>query len=94
MQVLRKAAVLVVLGLSLGFSGARATPVRPSHESKEATLNSFNRIEPWWSLVTRVLSKAGCSINPLGLCGVIPATQDPIIDAGCVIDPLGRCLGH
>jgi hypothetical protein len=93
MQVLRRAAVLVLLGLSLGISGANAIPIRP-HESREVT-RSVDRIEPWWDLVTGVLNKAGCSINPLGLCGVIPATQAPAADAGCRIDPLGQCLtGH
>ena len=41
-----------------------------------------------WSALTSFWSKAGCEIDPNGLCR--PATVSP--KAGCQADPDGRCL--
>jgi hypothetical protein len=90
MQVLRKAAVLVVLGLSLEISGAYASTTRSEvspNQSKKVTWSTVDRIGPWWNRAIGILSKAGCSINPWGLC----ATQVPTNDSACTIDPWGRC---
>ena len=107
MQVRRRAAVLILLGLSFGIPGAHAATARSPHDLKE----------PWWNLVMGAWAKAGCTINPWGLCvddavrqapngkegcGIDPlgrcgfssVRQAPTTDEGCRIDPLGRCLGH
>jgi hypothetical protein len=99
MQVFRRAAVLILLGLSLGISGAHAatvhSEVRPGG-SKTTPRGAIDRFGSWWNLFTGVWNKEGCRIAPLGRCGVSPATQTSnTADAGCTIDPLGRCLtGH
>src|SRR4029077_20080654 len=86
MQVLRRAAVLILLGLSLGISGAHAATVR-SDVRHQAAWSATDRVGPWWDFVMSVLTKAGCGTDPLGRCVVNP----PTTDAGCGIEPWGRC---
>jgi hypothetical protein len=96
MRVLRKAAVLVLLGLSLGTSGvfaAQAQSEGPRHPAKVVTPGA-SYIAPVWHRFVGLWLKAGCTINPLGQCHSIPGTQSQS-DSGCGIDPLGRCSsGH
>ncbi len=95
MQVLRRAAVLILLVLSLGISGAHAATVRSKVqpvESKTAPRSAIERIEAWWNLFAVAWNKEGCRIDPWGRCVVNPATQAPTTHAGCGIDPLGLCV--
>jgi hypothetical protein len=99
MQVLRRAAVLILLVLSLGISGAHAATVRSKVqpvESKTTPRSAIERIGSWWNLFTGVWNKEGCRIDPWGRCVVNPATLVlNTTDAGCRIDPWGQCLpGH
>ena len=97
MRVLRTAAVLVLLGLTLGAPWASAAQARsdiPQRELKRATPSALHLLDPWQSLITILLMKAGCRIDPLGHCAP-GGTQTQDTDAGCTIDPLGRCTpGH
>jgi hypothetical protein len=108
MQVLRRAAVLVLLGLSLGTSGANAATARS--EVRPQIARSAG-VGSWWNLLAGVWAKAGCTINPWGQCDASPSMlktkegpgTDPLgrfvvnqapntADAGCRIDPWGQCL--
>jgi hypothetical protein len=91
MQVLRRAAVLVLLGLSLGISGAYATTAR-SEVWLETVPSATNQVESWWNLVKSALTKAGCVIDPWGQCGVNSSAQSPSTKEGAGTDPLGRSL--
>ena len=90
MRVLRRAAVLILLGLTLGTPWAGATPPRPaaqSHPPKRATVQHV--LDYLGGLLTSFWLKTGCTIDPLGRCA--PGTQILQVDGGCTIDPLGRC---
>jgi hypothetical protein len=92
MRVLRTAAVLVLLGLSLGTS-AFAAKARPEAPARPAARSAAGAFAPLWRLAVDGLTKAGCTIDPLGRCGASAPTQNT--EAGCGMDPLGRCLpGH
>ncbi len=80
MRMLRRAVVIVVLGLILAAPWASAEPVFKVTRS-QSLLPSL------WSFVARVWSAAGCWIDPLGRC--LAGPQPPSADAGCGIDPLG-----
>jgi hypothetical protein len=90
MQTLRRAAVLILLGVSLGIPGAHAATAR-SEARSQASRSATDRIGTWWNLAMGALAKAGCSINPWGQCQASTSTQAPNTDAGCRIDPWGRC---
>lgn len=91
MRVLRTAAVLILLALSLGTSAfaAKARPEVPSRPSRAAARSAAGVFAPLWRLAVDGLTKAGCTINPWGQCGASAQTQDA--EAGCGTDPLGRC---
>jgi hypothetical protein len=91
MRVLRTAAVLVLLALSLGTSAfaAKARPAVPSRPSRAAAPSAAGVFAPLWRLVVDGWTKTGCAIEPWGRCGASAQTQDA--DAGCGTDPLGRC---
>jgi hypothetical protein len=91
MQVFRRATVLVLLGLSLGTSGAYAAAACPEVRP-QAARSAADRIGSWWNLVMTVWTKAGCVIDPWGRCAVSPASQTPHARERCRIDPLGRCV--
>ena len=94
MRVLRTAAVLILLALSLGTSAfaAKARPV-PSHPSRAAARSASGVFAPLWRLAVDGLTKTGCSIEPWGRCGASAQTQTT--EEGCGIDPWGRCsAGH
>ena len=90
MRILRVAAVLILLGLSLGTSGASAAKARSEGRPRPArtVLGSTAQL---WDLVRGFWIKEGCRIDPLGRCLPSPAPQTQNTDAGCVIDPWGRC---
>jgi anti-sigma factor RsiW len=91
MRVLRTAAVLILLALSLGTSAfaAKARPAAPARSSRAAAPSAAGVFAPLWRLAVEAWAKEGCAIEPWGRCGASAQTQDA--DSGCGIDPLGRC---
>jgi hypothetical protein len=88
MRVLRTAAVLILLALSLGTSAfaAKARPAAPAHPAARSAMSVF---APLWRLALDGLAKAGCTIDPLGRCGA--SAQIPPTKEGCGLEPWGRC---
>jgi len=85
MSRIRSARFLIILLLVTVVSApaAWATPLRqPSGAS------SIDIVARAWSTVAALWAKAGCIIDPHGLC---VATPPPTLDEGCVIDPHGGC---
>lgn len=94
MRAVRKAAVLVLLGLSLDASGVFGATVRSERPPRLAQTASRSAVQ-LWDLIRGVWIKAGCGTDPLGQCLPSSATQTQNTDAGCTIEPWGRCLpGH
>lgn len=63
---------------------------RPPHAVESHVPDFFSRI---WSFLRNAGSKAGCRIDPNGLCADSPAQNPPpVTKEGCRIDPDGRCL--
>jgi hypothetical protein len=92
MRVLRKTAVLLLLGALLAVpavSAAGARPAPPS-ESKSSLRVALTFLETVGTLFAREWSKTGCKIDPLGAC-VNDGTSVPSGDNGCSIDPWGQC---
>src|SRR5436305_13655379 len=90
MRVLRRAAVLILLGLNLGTPWAGATPPRSaaqSHPSRRATAQHV--LDYLSGLLTSFWLQGGCTIDPDGRCA--PGTQLLNADEGCTLDPNGRC---
>jgi hypothetical protein len=79
MKMLRKAAVLVLLGLVLAAPWASAAEAR----EREPLLHGL------WSFLGSVWSAAGCRLDPLGGCSTGEEPQAPGTDAGCRLDPWG-----
>jgi hypothetical protein len=100
MRVLRRAAVLILLGLSLGTSGAAAAKARPEippRPARAATRSALGLFAPLWRRVTGAWAKEGCGLEPWGRCGTSTpgGTPNQDTDAGCGIEPWGRCSpGH
>lgn len=83
MRILRRAAVLILLGLTLGTPWAGASPLRPAGASSQHFLDYLG------GLFTTLWLKGGCIMDPLGRC--TPGPQPQNVDGGCTMDPLGRC---
>ncbi len=101
MRVVRRAAVLILLGLSLGFPGASLAKARPEKtppQTRGAALNALDLLNSLSHFLTRLGFKADCSIDPLGQCMAstpAPGAQTQNTEAGCGMDPLGACSpGH
>lgn len=96
MRAVRRAAVLVLLGLILGASWAAAAEPRSvvqPQESRSSALSAFVLLNPLWRLVMAFWDQSGCTGDTLGHCvpGASDETQAPAMKDGCTIDPLGRC---
>jgi len=103
MRVVRRAAALTLLGLTLGMPQAllaKARSVKARHEPGGATLNSVDLLRTLGRFLTTLGFKEGCGIDPLGRCAPSTPTTDTGAptqgtEAGCGIDPLGACSpGH
>ncbi|MFY9821205.1 MAG: hypothetical protein WAM82_07475 [Thermoanaerobaculia bacterium] len=89
MRAIRRASVFILLGLTLGISGAWASPPQPPAPGHvEKVFASQNFFGSLGGFLTRLWLKAGCVIDPNGRCAPAP-TQNT--DAGCSLDPNGRC---
>jgi hypothetical protein len=84
MRVLRRAAVLILLALTLGTPWAGATPHRPAGATPQHFLDYLA------GLLSDFWLKTGCTVDPLGRCVTGTQIQNP--DGGCTVDPLGRCV--
>jgi hypothetical protein len=96
MRVLRRAAVLVLLGLSLETTGVYAVQLMgPPRSMKTASPGTLHFLDTLWRNVTGIRIKAGCTINPWGQCVASSTSPPPNTDAVCTINPLGGCSpGH
>jgi hypothetical protein len=104
MRVLRKAAVLVLLGLVLGLpwaSAADGRPERASGKSMRAVWRTFDLLTPLWNLLGSGWNKevfVGDSLGGHAAAGAgctidpLGCPQTPSIDEGCIMDPLGGCV--
>jgi hypothetical protein len=98
MRVLRPAALVVLLALSVGGPAAFAAPARatarPARQEIAGAAGIIGRLR---GLLVSLWSPAGCEIDPLGRCIQAaaqvkpPAAVTPTADEACEIDPLGRC---
>ena len=89
MRALRRAPVFILLGLTLGISGAWASPPKPPAPGHAEQVSSAKNLFGYLGgLFTSLWLKTGCSMDPWGRCAPAP-TQNT--DTGCGIDPLGRC---
>jgi hypothetical protein len=89
MRAIRRAAVFIVLGLTLGISGVWASP--PQQQASrhvEQVSTPQNLFDSLGGFLTHLWLKAGCSLDPFGRCAPMH-TQNT--DAGCTLDPNGRC---
>lgn len=89
MRVLRKTAVLLLVGALFAVptvSAAGARPAPPS-ESKPSLRVALTFLETMGTLLMGAWSKEGCAIDPLGHC----IASAPKSDEGCAIDPAGSC---
>jgi len=104
MRIVRRAAVLILLGLTLGTPWAGASPLRLAEATPRRVLDYLG------GLLASLWLNGGCTIDPDGHCApgapvqgtntgctmdpngrCTPGTQNPGTDGGCTIDPLGRC---
>jgi hypothetical protein len=83
MRILRRTAVFVLLGLTLGTPWVGASPPRPAASTAQHFLDYLG------GLLTSFWLKGGCIMDPLGRCATGTQTQNP--DGGCTMDPNGRC---
>ncbi len=83
MRIVRRAAVLILLALSLGTPWAGASPLRLKGSTPRHVLDSLG------GLLASLWLKGGCVIDPLGRCA--PGAPPQSTDSGCTMDPLGRC---
>jgi hypothetical protein len=108
MRNVRRATVLILLGLTLGTPWAGASPLRLTGPTPHRVLDYLGGLLASLWLKTGCImdpngrcapgaptqgTDGGCTVDPLGRC--IPRTQNPSTDEGCTMDPLGRCApGH
>lgn len=91
MRALRRAAVFILLGLTLGTSWVWASPPQtPAPDRMKQVSTPHDLFGYLGGLLTSVWLKTGCGMDPWGRC--TPATSQILdTDTGCRIDPLGRC---
>lgn len=85
MSCIRSTRFLVVLLLIAAVSApyAWAAPLR-----QPSGAPSIDIVTRGWKTVVALWAKAGCIIDPHGLCVITPS---PALDAGCILDPHGAC---
>jgi hypothetical protein len=83
MRNVRRAAVLILLGLTLGTSWAGASPLGLERSTPHHVLDYLG------GLLASLWLKTGCTMDPNGRCAPGAPTQGT--NEGCTMDPLGRC---
>lgn len=84
MRIVRRAAVLILLGLTLGTTAwAGASPLRLAGSTPHHVLDYLG------SFLSSLWLKGGCTIDPDGRCA--PSAPAQGTGGGCTVDPLGRC---
>jgi hypothetical protein len=58
--------------------------------------SSYRLFQPFWNLLSSLwtdapVAKAGCGMDPSGLCAPASASPQTQSDIGCGMDPDGRC---
>jgi hypothetical protein len=97
MRVLRPAALVFLLALSVpgspAFAGPARAAARPARQEIAGAASIVGRLR---GLLVNLWRPEGCEIDPLGRCIRAaqvkpPAAVTPAADEGCELDPLGRC---
>ncbi|HSS77945.1 MAG TPA: hypothetical protein VLV54_14540 [Thermoanaerobaculia bacterium] len=83
MRIVRRTAVLIVIGLTLGTPWVGASPLSWAGVMPHQVLGTLG------GLLTSLWFKTGCTMDPLGSYAPRPQTQST--DTGCTVDPNGRC---
>lgn len=93
-QIFRRTVLGFVVGLCL------LTPLASAAQRPQGTqVERFSLPAPSelfagaWRLLVRVWNKAGCMIDPHGICVPQPSAGTSTPDNGCGIDPHGGCVG-
>lgn len=82
--------LIVALGLVLMVpSTVMAGPARVLPTAEDSLPSLSNVLTQAWALVSSLWEKAGCVIDPNGLCVVRPSPTLTSQPAGCGIDPSG-----
>lgn len=83
MRNLRRAAVLILLALTLCTPWAVASPLRLAETTPHHVLDYLG------GLLASLWLKSGCTMDPDGRCA--PGAPAQSTDGGCTMDPNGRC---
>jgi hypothetical protein len=92
-------AVSLILAAPLHGAASRGSATGPASRTSPASLH----LPGFWDWVTGIWAKAGCCIDPGGLCSPCANPPGPPVDPpaasnadeGCGLDPGGRtCAGH
>jgi len=99
MRILRTSALVFLLALPLGSSGAFGAQPRASLSPQPAVAAAPGLLSQLGGFLLRLWSPAGCELDPLGhtSChptGLVAPRPVPAADAGCELDPLGRCAAQ
>jgi len=92
MRILRPAAGVLLLGLTLGASTGFAATTPAARQGAAARVVLLDQLR---GFLVSLWSAAGCEMDPLGRCLPGKTTTQPhslTAPAGCRIDPLGRCI--
>ena len=92
-SILRRLVVVLVLSALLGSPATSLASSRSAVRHSRAQAAAQAPLSWLWNTLVSVWEKAGCLIDPNGLC-TTTSPQDTA-DAGCSGDPFGQCLpGH
>jgi hypothetical protein len=83
MRIVRKAAVPILVALTLGTPWAGASPLRLTGPTPHHVLDYLG------GLLASLWLKTGCTIDPNGRCA--PGAPAQTTNGGCTVDPDGHC---
>lgn len=86
-SMLPRLAPTLILSLLLAAAPPPAAGLRlpGTHAATEVSTPRAGALSRLWRFLEAAWAKAGCQIDPSGLCA------QPTMDAGCEIDPSGAC---
>lgn len=90
----RHPAVVLVLAMILASPvlGAESRPRAEGRRVGVVTSMVLKIRVEFSSILSRLWIKAGCIIDPNGVCTPVPGSTPDQADVGCIIDPNGSCL--
>ncbi len=95
-SLLRLTLAVLAVSLILASPLQGAAPRSSAPERASRTSPASRHLPGLWDWLTSLWAKAGCCIDPGGLCA--PAANPPAssnTDEGCSLDPGGKpCAGH